>query len=162
VIDKDKEKQWDQEMAQVDRLLAKLPTYQPTKPHHGGDPTLKRSSGGQVTGVRGGTGAGMWIKVGLGLVLAAGVTAWPYSHVCGINLFSYFAAAGTVVIAGMWAGLASWRRRAGFAHVLALGVVMWGLGLVATVVLPRVGGRGQAGAIWFCPEPPTQLAPTRR
>jgi hypothetical protein len=162
VIDKDKERQWDKEMAQVDRLLAKLPTYQSGKPQLGGDPTLKHSaSGGHVTGARGGgTAAGMWLKVGLGLALAVGVTTWPYTYVCGLKLFFYLTAAVTVVIAGGWAGRASWRRRAGLAHVLALGVLIWGLGLAATVVLPRMGYfRGDA--LWFCPEPPVQLTPSR-
>lgn len=165
MIDKDKEAQWDKEMKEVDRLLAKLPTYDPAKPAPGGDPTLRRpAAGGFGGGVSGGArsggqpGAGtagaMWFKVGVGVVLAIGVTAWPYSHVCGLKLFFYLIAGATVAITGVWAALASWKRRSGAAHIVSLGVLLWGLGLAALAVLPRLG-YSSTPAIWFCPEPPT-------
>jgi hypothetical protein len=40
----------------------------------------------------------------------------------------------------------------GLAHVLSLVSIVWGLVLVAGVVLPRVGYAKDA-ATWFCPEP---------
>lgn len=162
MIDKDKERQWDKEMSQVDKLLAKLPTYSSEKPALGGEPTLKRpAASGPVAARHGGTAAGMWLKVALGVALAAGVTAWPYTHVCGLKLMFYFTAIGTVIVTGGWAALASWGRRSGPAHVLALGTLIWGLGLAMLTVLPRLGDSGTA-ALWFCPEPPAQIAPTPR
>jgi hypothetical protein len=164
VIDKDKERQWDKEMSQVDKLLAKLPTYSSEKPALGGEPTLKRpagSGGGPPARAPGGTAAGMWLKVALGVALAVGVTVWPYTHVCGLKLMFYFTAIGTVIVTGGWAALASWGRRSGPAHVLALGTLIWGLGLATLTVLPRLGDSATA-APWFCPEPPAQIAPTAR
>ena len=77
---------------------------------------------------------------------------WPYSHVCGAKLMFYLIGASTVIVAGVWGGFSSWRRRLGLAHLLSLGVLLWGLALVAGVVLPRMGYASHP-AIWFCPEP---------
>ncbi|HXF96255.1 MAG TPA: hypothetical protein VNI61_09165 [Gemmatimonadales bacterium] len=160
-MDKDKERQWDREMAEVDKLLARLPTYDPGKPALGGEPTLKRPAAGPPGAPAVGSAMGMWLKVGAGVVLALGVTSWPYSHVCGLKLMFYLVAVSTVVVAGVWAALASWKRRAGLAHVLSLVVVVWGLGLAMLAVLPRMG-YSRSEALWFCPEPPTPIAPTPR
>ena len=148
MIDKDKESQWDREMAEVDRMLAKLPTYEPTKHPRGGDPTVRRS-GPSMLGPPGGTSGGMWLKVGLSVAVAIGVTMWPYTHECGPKLFLYVVATGTVTVAGAWAALAAWNRRNGLAHVLSLAALIWGLGLAARTVLPRLGTN--TGAEWFCP-----------
>jgi len=51
----------------------------------------------------------------------------------------YMIGAGTVTVAGVWTGVSSWKRRMGLAHLLSLGLVIWGLVLAAGVVLPRVG-----------------------
>jgi len=55
-------------------------------------------------------------------------------------------------LAGVWSSMSSWKRRMGLAHLLSLGLVMWGLALAAGVVLPRIGYANQSAA-WFCPEP---------
>jgi hypothetical protein len=157
--DKDKERQWDREMAQVDKLLAKLPTYESTRPSGRpplggaelGDPTVRRSAAGEALR-RGGTAAAMWGRVALGVVLAIGVTTWPYSHVCGLKLMFYLTGVTMLLVAGVWSALATWKRRAGAAHVLSLLVVGWGLGLAAQAILPRTGYAAER-AIFFCPEP---------
>ena len=98
------------------------------------------------------TALATWFRVGLGIVLGIGMLVWPYSHVCGAKLMFYLIGASTVIVAGVWGGFSSWRRRLGLAHLLSLGVVLWGLALVAGVVLPRMGYASHP-AIWFCPEP---------
>ena len=77
---------------------------------------------------------------------------WPYSHICGAKLLFYGLGALTLVVAGVWSALASWRHRQGFAHLLSILLIIWGLVLVMGIVLPRVGYAGQSGT-WFCPEP---------
>ncbi|HEX9704382.1 MAG TPA: hypothetical protein VGA20_03990 [Gemmatimonadales bacterium] len=146
MIDKDQESKWDKEMSEVDKMLAKLPTYEPAKQARGGDATLRRPG---FAGPPGGTAGGMWLKVGLSIAVAIGVTMWPYTHACGPKLFLYVIATGTVTIAGAWAALASWTRRHGFAHVMAMAVLVWGLALTARTVLPRL--ETNTGAEWFCP-----------
>jgi len=152
-----KDRDWDREMREVDKLLAKLPEADPTLGR--GAATVPRAyaaQGIQTPHPSGPVAAASrlttWIRVGLGLALGVGMLVWPYSHVCGLKLMFYMIGAGTVTIAGVWTAISSWKRRMGFAHLLSLGLMMWGLVLAAGVVLPRVGYANQA-AVWFCPEP---------
>ena len=85
----------------------------------------------------------------LALVLAGTMTQWPYQHACGLPLMLYFGATGVTVIAGLWAAGATWKRRMGVLHGLALLTTLWGIGLAAAVVLPRIGYARQA-ATWWC------------
>ena len=151
--EKEKEHDWDREMREVDKLLARLPEADPTLGR--GVPTVPRAAPGEktvVTGAGAVTALATWFRVGLGIVLGIGMLVWPYSHVCGAKLMFYLIGASTVIVAGVWGGFSSWRRRLGLAHLLSLGVVLWGLALVAGVVLPRMGYASHP-AIWFCPEP---------
>ena len=152
-----KDRDWDREMREVDKLLAKLPEADPTLGR--GAPTVPRAypaHGVQTPLPTGPAAAGArlttWIRVGLGLALGVGMLVWPYSHVCGAKLLFYMIGAGTVIVAGAWTGVSSWKRRMGLAHLLSVGLIGWGLVLAAGVVLPRVGYAKQA-AVWFCPEP---------
>ena len=151
-----KDRDWDREMREVDKLLAKLPEADPSLGR--GAPTVPRAYPAHAvhTPQEGPAAAGArlttWIRVGLGLALGVGMMVWPYSHVCGLKLLFYTIGAGTVVVAGVWSGMSSWKRRMGLAHLLSLGLVIWGLALAAGVVLPRIGYANQAAA-WFCPEP---------
>jgi hypothetical protein len=88
--------------------------------------------------------------VGLGLLIGIGMTQWPYTHGCGSRLFIYLGGVFTVVVAGVWSGLSSWKRQFGLAHILSQGLVIWGLVLAAREVLPRIGYAKEA-ATWFCP-----------
>jgi hypothetical protein len=165
VASKEKEHDWDREMREVDKLLAKLPEADPTLGR--GVPTVPKTARvsspgamGPTTGSTGISAFATWFRVGLGVVLGIGMLVWPYSHVCGAKLMFYLIGASTVVVAGAWGGISSWRRRLGLAHILSLGVLLWGLALVAGVVLPRAG-YSNPPALWFCPEPPVQITPRR-
>jgi len=159
VVDKEKERDWDREMAEVDKLLAKLPDADPTlgRPLPGkanpqaGIPTVRNApaAGGDV-GARGRVTT--WIRVLLGLALGIGMLAWPYTHGCGLKLIFYLIGAGTVTVAGVWSALSSWRRRLGRAHVLSIAVTVWGLVLAAREILPRTIYQ-QPNVHFFCPEP---------
>jgi hypothetical protein len=146
----EKERNWDREMAEVDKLLAKLPSQESSAP------TVKRPAAG-APGPRprpAGPTAPLvtWLRLGLGLLLGVGMTQWPYSHVCGAKLLLYLVAAGAVITSGVWSAVSSWRSRSALAHVLAILLTFWGLELVTLEVLARVG----ADALpWFCPEPPS-------
>jgi len=154
-MDRDKEQQdrnWDQEMREVDRLLAKLPA---ADPHLSGGyaPTLKRPAVGAGTHVAKPTRAewlGAWARVALGVAIGVGMTQWPYTHGCGIRLIAYGVGIGAVFAAGVWSSFASWRHRLGFAHLLSQLLIIWALVLAAREVLPRVGYAKAAG-VWFCP-----------
>jgi hypothetical protein len=168
VADKEKERDWDREMREVDKLLKKLPEADPTLGR--GVPTVPRAYPAQGGGHAAAAAAAgpasararltTWFRVGLGVLLGVGMLAWPYSYVCGAKLLLYLVGVGTLIVAGAWGALSSWRRRMGLAHVVALLVLLWGTVLTVTVVLPRIGDAG-AQAIWFCPEPPVQVTPNR-
>jgi hypothetical protein len=158
----EKERDWDKEMAEVDRLLKKLPNADPTLGR--GDPTVRRPAvgGGVVSGgnlaldarARGREVLGTWARVLLGLLIGVGVTPgiWPYTHGCGLRLIFYLAGVTTVIAAGLWSSVSSWRRRLGFAHVIATALIVWGVLLLTREVLPRVGAK--ATGVWLCPDVP--------
>jgi VIT1/CCC1 family predicted Fe2+/Mn2+ transporter len=93
--------------------------------------------------------AAVWSCVGLGVLLGAALPQWPYVKACGWWLGLYMAAVGIVVVAGLWGAHASWRSRLGFAHVIAVATIIWGLALMAQEVLPRVGYAKERLA-WRC------------
>jgi hypothetical protein len=162
---KEKERDWDREMAEVDKLLARLPEADPTLgrgvptvPHSPRQSGPARAHGAAPSGP--GSAAATWFRLGLGLALGIGMIAWPYGHICGVKEMFYLTGVGAVIVAGGWSAFSSWRRRLGFAHFLSLLLLAWGLGLAAREVLPRVG-YAKAGGTFFCPEPAVQLTPKR-
>ena len=93
--------------------------------------------------------AAVWSCVGLGVLLGAALPQWPYTRACGSWLVLYMVAVATVVVAGMWGARLSWKNRLGFAHVLAVCTIIWGLALTAQEVLPRVG-YAKVRVAWRC------------
>ncbi len=147
---KDQPRDWDKELAEVDRLLNQLPTHREEQQAAASAkrPQIAPAAGAAQDG--GGSRLGTWARVALGLLIGIGMPLWPYDHGCGIKLFLYLGGVATVVVAGVWSGLSSWKRRMGAAHLLSQLLVIWGLVLAARVVLPRVGYAKEA-ATWFCP-----------
>jgi hypothetical protein len=135
-------------LAEVDRLLNQLPTHQAEQ----AAAAAKRAAAPPSAAASGRTSsrAGTWARVGLGLLIGIGMTQWPYTHGCGLKLFIYLGGVFTVIVAGVWSGLSSWKRQMGVAHILSQGLVIWGLVLAAREVLPRIGYALEA-ATWFCP-----------
>ena len=156
-----KERDWDKEMAQVDRLLAKLPEADPALGR--GVPTVPVSPRAAVGGAagavamhpagpaRGGAWITTWMRVGLGLALGVGMLVWPYTHACGLKLVFYLIGATAVTVAGVWSALTSWKRRLGIAHTLSIVLIIWGLGIAGRQVLPRIYGKTPIP--FFCSEP---------
>lgn len=155
----EKERDWDKEMAEVDRLLKKLPYAEPSlrTPAHGSDPTVKRATVGspamsRADGAASGGRLGTWIRVVLGVLVGIGVApgVWPYTHGCGLRLIFYLTGVGTVIAAGLWSSVSSWKRRLGAAHVIAQALIIWGVLLLTSEIVPRVGAA--AHAAWLCPD----------
>ncbi len=160
----EKERDWDKEMAEVDRLLKRLPAADPTLGRGGAEPTVRRpavAAGGATPSLEvratGREWLGTWVRVILGLLVGIGVApgVWPYTHGCGLRLIFYLTGVATVIAAGLWSSISSWRRRLGLAHVIAQVLIVWGILLMTREVLPRVGPKAQA--VWLCPDvTPTQ------
>lgn len=82
---------------------------------------------------------GAWIRLGFVAALAIGLQSWPYPRACGPWLFGYTAAGMLIVAGGLWVAAWTWRGRMARAHGLAMTIVLWGLIVLAAVVLPRTG-----------------------
>lgn len=141
--DKEKDRDWDQEMREVNRLLAKLPEADPSLVG-GSVPTLRKPApaaapGTSPAGPTGGEWLGAWARVTLGLLIGAGMTQWPNAHECGLSLLFYAVGVGAVMAAGLWSSVASWKRRLAVAHVLSQLLIIWALVLAARELLPRIG-----------------------
>jgi len=147
-VQKNQERDWDKELAEVDKLLNQLPSHREEQAAAAAKRPAPAPQGGAADG--GGSRLGTWARVTLGLLLGIGMPLWPYEHGCGVKLFLYFGGILVVVVAGVWSSLSSWKRRMGVAHVLSQLLVIWGLVLAAHVVLPRAGYAKEA-ATWFCP-----------
>lgn len=158
---KEKERDWDREMREVDKLLAKLPEADPSlgrgvptvpvSPRPGVSPAAGAGAAPAIAPARGRAWLTTWLRVGLGLALAVGMLAWPYSHACGLKLVFYLIGATTVTVAGVWGSISSWRRRLGLAHSLSIVLIVWGLALAGRQILPRVYDKTPVP--FFCPEP---------
>jgi hypothetical protein len=144
----DQPRNWDQELAAIDKVIASgtgAPSSVPAARSGGSAPV--GSGGGRPPSRR--VALTTWVRVALGVAVAAAVLQWPYAHRCGLGLMLYLGSAAMVAVAGAWAMVVSWQRRQGWAHLVGLGVFLGGLVLVAMVVLPRVGYA--VGALpWMC------------
>lgn len=150
-----RDRDWDKELAEVDRLLNNMPGHPPApapiKPAGGYPPP--GGAGGAAHGPRvlsTREWLGTWIRVALGLLIGIGMTQWPYTHGCGLKLWFYLLGVGAVLAAGVWSSISSWRRHLAWAHILSQGLVIWGLTLAAREILPRVHYAREI-ATWMCP-----------
>lgn len=152
-----KERDWDREMREVDKLLARLPEADASLGR--GVPTVPVSPRAHVAGgaaalehagpARGRAWLTTWLRVGLGLALGVGMAVWPYAHACGPKLIFYLVGATAVSVAGVWSALTSWKRRLGIAHTLSIILIIWGLALAGRELLPRYYGKTPVP--FFCP-----------
>lgn len=142
---------WDKELAEIDKIMTQAPARPPALPGGGSAPAQRPAAAPAPArpASDGPTLLGTWVRILLALVLAAAMSQWPYRHACGFPLMLYLGATGMTVIAGLWAARATWRRRMGLLHGVALLSALWGIGLAAAAVLPRIGYAKQA-ATWWC------------
>jgi hypothetical protein len=178
------DRDWDKELAKVDRQLASLSDdalLGPTKvqlPGNAGKPSPSKAarpsaatnsgnsgnSGGSISSSepRTTTSWGVYARLTLSVALGIGMVLWPYPARCGPGLAAYLAAVVVVVTSGVWSSIWTWRHRASHAHTLSLLIILWGLILGSVEVLPRVGYakpdlRHPSG--WACVATPSPAIP---
>jgi len=145
---------WDKELAEIDKIIAKQPLPAPGKPVPAsasapGVAVAPRPAAGPAP-ARGRAALLGWVRVLLGVAAAAGVAlAWPYAHRCGLPLYGYLAASSGVILAGLWGVVTSWRRRLGVAHAVALLVTLTGIALVTRIIVDRTN-YPRHPATWSC------------
>lgn len=144
------ERDWDKELAEIDKMLG-AGTPSSRSPAPAPRPARAPAPAGAPHGpVTRRTRWGAWLRVALGVALAAGIAVWPYPAACGVGLAAHLGVIGTTMLTGIWGARTTWRHRMGLAHVLSLAAVLVGLTAAAAVLLPRVG-YAKAAAAWFCP-----------
>jgi hypothetical protein len=78
------------------------------------------------------------VFVGLGVLLSAAMPYWPYAHGWSWGLVSYLFAIAITVVTGIWGAKLTWDERLPAAHTVAVGIVLWGIGLLAAETVPRI------------------------
>lgn len=157
---------WDKELAKIDKQLASISDEElmrASAPAPAAPPAKGAKAAPKPAAALPATGTErpprkwvLYLRLGLALALAVGILFWPhaeYSIACGVNLFLYLGASALITGAGMWSAIWSWRHRAAGAHVLSLGIMIWGLVVGASEILPRVGYAktpGDVAPTWLC------------
>ena len=137
---------WDKELAEVDRAIAKQqPASAPVPAGRTVPPAQRRFV------------ALTWFWTGLAVVLAVALGVWPYDKNCGLRLIFFLGAGGIALMAGLLGALAAWANRRGLAHLISLLVIGWASVMVLREILPRAGYAKEARG-WTCP--PAPPAPT--
>ena len=159
---------WDKELAQIDKLIASgagSGKAAPESPVVRKGPSAPAATGRASASTAPGRLARLrhtpfftWVRLLLALGLGLGMTQWPYTHGCGLALYAYLAGVATVIVASFWTLLSSWKSRSGLAHFLSVALLLWGTGLAAREILPRVG-YAKTSAPWQCGAAPIQVAP---
>ncbi|HVX38063.1 MAG TPA: hypothetical protein VHB25_00725 [Gemmatimonadaceae bacterium] len=163
------DRDWDKELAKVDKQLASLsddqlmgppPAAAPTK--GGKAPAAPAAKAPAATGEpRATTNFGVFARLTLSVLLGIGMVLWPYPARCGAGLAGYLAAVVVVVTSGVWSAVWTWRHRAAKAHTLSLLLVLWGLVLGSLEVLPRIGYAkpdARHPGTWSCAQTPISQA----
>ena len=139
-------KDWDKELAKIDKQLESVSDSQLFPESKTASPAQKA----QVAEVRATTTS--WpaiVRLALSVTLGVAILFWPYANRCGLGLAGYLVAVVAVAAGGVWSSVWTWRHRAGRAHALSILLIVWGLVLGATEVLPRIGYAKQA-LTWSC------------
>ena len=126
------DRDWDAEMKKIDQQLASIPSPAPARAQPPGAAPV--AIGRPETST-----FGVMARLGLACVLGVAIVFWPYPARCGVWLAGYLAAVGTLIVAGVWSSIWTWKHRAAKAHTVSLLLVTWGLVLASMDVLPRIG-----------------------
>jgi hypothetical protein len=138
---------WDKELADIDRAMARQP----------GTPATAPTAGTVAATPRRRFVALAWFWALLSVVLAVALIVWPYDRSCGIRLIFFLGAAVLALLAGVLGAFTSWAHRQGLAMLLSLLVVLFAGIMAAREILPRAGYAKET-LEWTCP--PAPPAPT--
>jgi hypothetical protein len=137
---------WDKEIADIDRAIARQPGTPPTKPEGATAVTPQRRFAALA-----------WFWTVLSILLAVALIVWPFENTCGIRLIFFLGAVLLTLLLGLLAAFTSWAHRQGLAMLLALLVILFAGIMAVREILPRAGYAKEA-LEWTCP--PAPPAPT--
>jgi hypothetical protein len=172
------DRNWDRELAKIDKLIGKLPEHTDevpaarsapqaparpvTEPVGRPGPDLGAPTSGSTPAPAAGAGpvapsrwarAGVWLLASVGVAASAALPFWPFGSRCGAELLVYLAAVAGTGILGLWTSIRSWKVSSPRAHVVGLLVLLWAISLAAWQVMPRVGvalPTADRPAVWGC------------
>jgi hypothetical protein len=143
------DRDWDAEMRKLDQQIASIPSQGATPVR-----AQAQAAAAQVPQSRPETSTfGVMARLALACALGVAIVYWPYNARCGVGLAGYLGAVATLIVAGAWASIWTWKHRAAKAHTVSLLLVTWGIVLAAADVLPRVGYAKPSAnhpATWTC------------
>ncbi len=148
---------WDKEMADIDKMISANPTPPPasgTAPaavpaRAGSAPVAARPSAPIAPATRPRDTLGVWLKSILGALGFAALLIWPYGTACGTPLYGFLAGATAVAASGIWTMGSAWTHRRGLAHIVGVLILLGGLALIGSEILPRTGYAAVAKT-WTC------------
>jgi hypothetical protein len=146
---------WDRELADIDRAIAK----QGSAPVPAAVPGARPVAPAASVPIRRRSVALTWFWALLAVALAVALLAWPYQRACGLQLFFYLGAAAVTAVIAVLGSVASWSHRRGLAHVVSLTVLLVAGFVALRDVLPRVG-YARTSLTWMCPTEPAVPART--
>ncbi len=146
-------KDWDKQMAQIDKAISRLPEDPKEQPPARQADRAKSPQAGKAPAAGPATSNRgvfwVWTRLILVSLLAGGLAFWPYQRECGIGLAGYLVTLGLVTTVGIWTAVDTWKMRRGLPHFLALAVSLSGLLLLAHEIALRTGYASvQYG--WLC------------
>lgn len=139
---------WDKELANIDRAIARQP----------GPPAPAPAGGSVAATPRRRFVALAWFWTLLSILLAVALIVWPFDTSCGIRLIFFLGAAVLALLAGVLGAVTSWAHRQGLAMLLSLLVVLFAGIMAAREILPRAGYAKEA-LEWTCPPVPPAATP---
>ncbi|HEU4699524.1 MAG TPA: hypothetical protein VFS40_10115 [Gemmatimonadales bacterium] len=170
----DQPRDWDKELAEIDRAMGRMPAPAPERAPGGSPPAPAVGRGPDAAAIPVGSSrvaapgrpaattgrhvAAAWLRVLLAVALGVALVFWPYPKSCGLQLTGYLVVAALTVLMALWAAFGTWRHRRGFGHVVALLALGWGAVALAMEVLPRIGYAREA-LTWRCVAPAPTTAP---
>jgi hypothetical protein len=138
---------WDKELAHIDRAIAKQSSPPAATPVGVPAPVPRRRFVALA-----------WFWTLVAAVLAIALILWPYDKSCGIRLIFFLGAAVLALVMGVLGAFTSWAHRQGLAMVLSLLVILWAGVMAAREILPRAGYAKRA-LDWTCPAAPPPASP---
>lgn len=140
---------WDKELAEIDKLMASGGGAAPSAPVPASAPgrAAPPTSARPASSPR--AAFGVWLVALLGPLGAGALAVWPYAKACGPMLWVYLVGVLAVAGAGIWTMRLAWVHRRGTAHVVGLFTLLAALVLGAIEVLPRIG-YAAAPLTWTC------------
>lgn len=145
---------WDKEMAEIDRLMAKEAKSGPPAPAAAPMPQARREPGrvdptAAAAPLSRRSALGLWSMALLGTLGAGALLVWPYAKGCGTMLAVYLVGVAAVGSAGIWTMRSAWLARRGLPHLVGLAILLAALGLATLEILPRIGYAATA-LTWGC------------